>query len=807
MALPSPLGRNGNNKHDDQSLCDLTHDHVIVGKPRHPKDNAKFPQENLANLHNEVNAGNTQRDPIEPTADFYQPCKLDSSCFEHLKEDSPTNVEGNMSVADMPASASSNAALQESITEVSKQDTVDHSTMVQPQSCRGKSPDPAQYDNGEEPHDDGASDQSSRDLSHGGLSMQPIIASALDRSGYALPTNASETSHLPEFITGQDTTIIPQADSGQTYLASSRHDSGENVNQDLYYDGTSIQPVENPVENDCIHKELTLEAAGILPSVSCNGVIQGDKYETNHLLGNIEEHAALFGQPNGGNRHLEICCADIVNQALYSDGGILEDNMVHGELSVQSSGRTYSVALRNEISEANYLSVQNIEKSTIDVHKFNCSITSPTAPQDDSRGSIKQISNVYTVVKTSYVHSSDESFSGFVDKMSFFIKDQDTDGSPRGCSEQESCIKCGKDGQLLKCSTCLLAAHDSCFGPSMPFEDSTQFCCPVCFYIKATEAYKKAKNTYCEARMNLTAFLGTEQLAKQHDEQPPAVLPIACSKDHLDGYNALKRKNNQQTKMHTLARSDEKADRQRKKQKTNATIDVCPKESMAEKASSVRNSDIEPMNKHSVLQNISNQVQDTEKEQQVEKSVAREEAGNGDLCDGTTNSSHGRCRPSAINQEVNADKDGFINPNQSENSDEMEAASFNESGKQSLPPLHNIRQSKSGLRERETPVSRSSGKVLVRDQHMPSPSRKRNYADPTNRISNPVTPTGRRLKLCWTEEEEVALREAMEKFAPQDNMPIPWVQILEYGRDVFHRARLPCDLRVKWRNMMKKAGS
>ena len=46
----------------------------------------------------------------------------------------------------------------------------------------------------------------------------------------------------------------------------------------------------------------------------------------------------------------------------------------------------------------------------------------------------------------------------------------------------------------------------------------------------------------------------------------------------------------------------------------------------------------------------------------------------------------------------------------------------------------------------------------------------------------------------------------MEKFTPRDNGAIPWVQILEYGRDVFHRTRLPSDLRVKWRNMKKRAG-
>nr|CAB3449859.1 unnamed protein product [Digitaria exilis] len=50
------------------------------------------------------------------------------------------------------------------------------------------------------------------------------------------------------------------------------------------------------------------------------------------------------------------------------------------------------------------------------------------------------------------------------------------------------------------------------------------------------------------------------------------------------------------------------------------------------------------------------------------------------------------------------------------------------------------------------------------------------------------------------------IQEAMEKFTPRDNGDIPWVHILEYGRNVFHRTRLPCDLRVKWRNMKKKEG-
>ncbi|XP_039808032.1 uncharacterized protein LOC120671842 isoform X2 [Panicum virgatum] len=35
--------------------------------------------------------------------------------------------------------------------------------------------------------------------------------------------------------------------------------------------------------------------------------------------------------------------------------------------------------------------------------------------------------------------------------------------------------------------------------------------------------------------------------------------------------------------------------------------------------------------------------------------------------------------------------------------------------------------------------------------------------------SNPVAPTGRRIKLCWTEEAAAFLREAMAKFTPQND--------------------------------------
>ena len=528
-------------------------------------------------------------------------------------------------------------------------------------------------------------------------------------------------------------TTIPQVDSNKTCLSSPQHDSGENANQDLDYEGTGIQPVEK----DSIPVESALRAGSVLPSVRCNGAIQGDKSETNHLVGNSKEHDV---QLNDGNCHLEVCCADKVNQSPFSDGGVLEKNIgAFGRLNVQSSSgpRNCSVDLQNKIPEDSYLFKQNNAKRTTDVQKLSCSITVPVPPRDWDGRRAKQISNKETlansVVEISH-HSSDDSLSVFADKMSFCIKDRGANSYPRGCSEKDVCIKCGKDNQLLKCNSCLLVAHESCFGPSVTFEDSGEFCCPVCFYTKATEAYKEAKKTYCEARKKLAAFFGTQRSVNQHDEQPPEVLPRASPRN-LNGYNSLTRKNIHQTETHRLACSDEKDDQQRKKRKINGPVDTCPEEAVTGKAPSVQNSDVEPMNKHPVLQNTSKKVHNIEKEHQVETTKSCEEARNENSCDGTGNTSREKCGPSAKKQEVEADKeDGLTNSNRSENSGETKAISLNDSGQRSLPSLH-IRHHKARSREKETPVSCNSGKAFVHQcENMPSPSRKTNNAYPINRL-------------------------------------------------------------------------
>uniref|UniRef100_A0ACD5VR52 Uncharacterized protein n=1 Tax=Avena sativa TaxID=4498 RepID=A0ACD5VR52_AVESA len=825
---PSPVEKSGKNNVNDQSFCIISHDHVNTDKHGCPRDSSDLQRENLTVF-------------------------------------------------------------------VNKTDTRD----------------------GERPHNGGTNIQSSKDLSHRGSTMQATVAPDSDRSTDALPIHTSEKSHLDEFVVADDTEIIAQP-FGRKTRNSPQHVCCEKTSQDLDEGSARIQLVDR----DPGHNELSLQTAGAVSSISY-AAVQEDKYETNHPQEDATEHSRIFKQRNGDNANLEVSSADKANPALQDDDNILKNTSCGGQTSINSP--CCNVALHNKSSEVDSLSEKNTENMA------DRSI--PNSHQDGNKEGTKRAASKKimgnAVVETSNVHCSDDSSSDFaaaclislMGNMPSSTQNKDANGSIEGFTEQDLCIKCGKDGQLLKCSTCSLAAHDSCFGSSVTLDVSGQLYCPVCFYTKATEAYQKAKTAYSEARKNLSAFLGTKQFAKQHDEQSTGKQPAATSskyhlnecntsnrqgnnqseadslshrdeesgqlrkkqrtndtsdacpeENQLNGCNASKRQDNDQPEADNLSHNDEEPGQHRKKQrkndtndacpeedqlngcntsvrqgnhqfgaynlshkdlepgqqKTNATTDTCTEEVITEKACFVLNSGI-ATNKDCVLykrrevhvakdcengngkhgqpvENVEACEDGNGKHgQPVENAEARED-GNGNSFYEAQHSSQNRCSPDT-SQNVEADKhDSRTNSHEYENSDEIEASSSNDSGKRSSPPWRNMRHHKARFQQKQTVVSNNSKKALgCQDEHMPSPSRKRNYAYPPKRYSNPVGPVGRRSKLCWTEEEERGLRDAMLKFTRKDDGPIPWVQILEYGRDVFHKTRLPSDLRVKWRNMRKKA--
>ncbi|ONM36695.1 TRF-like 10 [Zea mays] len=209
-------------------------------------------------------------------------------------------VEGNMSVGSVLASDGCDVPLQGSITEpFFQQDKHDHTVIVGPKSCKRKSPILSYCADGDGADGGGSSNQSSKVSIREGPSTHATVTPGFDRISDVLPTDASESEHLPECITAQDTTIS-QPDSRKAHLSALQQERGEKVTQDLEDISANI----GSVEKDHIHGDLTLPSTSVLLSISCNGANQGSKYETNLQPGTATEKV-LFqnSDPASINKH------------------------------------------------------------------------------------------------------------------------------------------------------------------------------------------------------------------------------------------------------------------------------------------------------------------------------------------------------------------------------------------------------------------------------------------------------------------------------------------------------------------------
>ncbi|XP_020112832.1 uncharacterized protein LOC109727229 [Ananas comosus] len=110
-----------------------------------------------------------------------------------------------------------------------------------------------------------------------------------------------------------------------------------------------------------------------------------------------------------------------------------------------------------------------------------------------------------------------------------------------------------------------------------------------------------------------------------------------------------------------------------------------------------------------------------------------------------------------------------------------------------------------GKTERCKRAQDASTKIVDQKRFKSSTGKRRKHAYQAKRYSNPLMPPGRRTKLLWTMEEEAALKEGIQRFVSNDGGTIPWRAILEYyGCGVFHKTRVPGDLKDKWRNIKIK---
>lgn len=86
-------------------------------------------------------------------------------------------------------------------------------------------------------------------------------------------------------------------------------------------------------------------------------------------------------------------------------------------------------------------------------------------------------------------------------------------------TEQNLCMKCNKDGQLLGCNTscCPFVVHENCLGYPAHFDEMGNFYCPFCAYSLAISEYLEAKKKASIARKKLASFF--QKSLQQHPNE------------------------------------------------------------------------------------------------------------------------------------------------------------------------------------------------------------------------------------------------------------------------------------------------
>lgn len=86
-------------------------------------------------------------------------------------------------------------------------------------------------------------------------------------------------------------------------------------------------------------------------------------------------------------------------------------------------------------------------------------------------------------------------------------------------SENNSCIKCDKSGNLLVCSEngCPLALHEGCLGFPARLDDEGRFYCPYCLYKGAIAELRRARECASTRKNALLIFMNEKSISSEKD--------------------------------------------------------------------------------------------------------------------------------------------------------------------------------------------------------------------------------------------------------------------------------------------------
>ncbi|OAY78137.1 hypothetical protein ACMD2_16555 [Ananas comosus] len=421
-------------------------------------------------------------------------------------------------------------------------------------------------------------------------------------------------------------------------------------------------------------------------------------------------------------------------------------------------------------------------------------------------------------------------------------------------TEQCWCMECDEGDQLLTCSLCLKAFRESCLG-SVRFNEEGLFYCCFCTHGRADLGCRKARKSVLQAKENLSTGR-CKDICKRRTGQARVVENVNYWLDDLSlqhrtgGLNrsSLRAEHHEHMEVTDFPRQVEKevcvgrCDDSTKVEKVNdgqivdkatTTVEGADTTSMNEQAK-----DLQPTEHHTPVGNgnfpceeanashsasVNEQVEDlqpTESHTAVDNSNLPCEQGklshaasaneqgedfqptehhtavdNSSLPCEEGKSSHRELDAGVVKQKGEVSVGGDHRNIQEPDSDEQVKEAYEDTDNEALPSRNSGRHCKR--------AQDASTKIVDQKRFKSSTGKRRKHAYQAKR-SNPLMPPGRRTKLLWTMEEEAALKEGMQRFVSNYGGTIPWRAILEYGCGVFHKTRVPGDLKDKWRNIKIK---
>lgn len=425
--------------------------------------------------------------------------------------------------------------------------------------------------------------------------------------------------------------------------------------------------------------------------------------------------------------------------------------------------------------------------------------------EDESRGEVEHSCEEETLSDNDAYHNDRIDVAV---KKSHFLSSQAALGhdslATSGWTEQNLCVKCNKDGQLLSCSssTCPLAVHENCLGFPVKFDEKGNFHCPFCAYTLSISEYLEAKKRASVARKELAAFMQMGSVCHQMDlanklhSKDPGHSGSNGDKDIHENGNVGEQENNQENQngQHLHDVSDQLCQKHRaKKKKAEPLHDVsdplCQRHSAnkkkAETSASCVNANSpcreEEANAFSGRDCISNG--DKVVEENMDNYCPSERGLEGQPERTPPECGKLACTNTYVEPMDDTEAEAKLQK------EDVQPASSESSDPPESPVI--------ALNIDEEEISESEDdKFIISNYSI-------RFRRPKTHYTYPPIPQLRRKKVPWTAKEEEILKKGVQKFASVDDRIIPWKKILEFGSSVFFGGRTAIDLKDKWRNMCK----